>query len=112
MENVDFQTAERIYEVLIEYLVTYSFQILGALVIFGAGVLLAGWVSRLFLKLLERRQVDVTLRVFIASMVRLLLIGLAVIIALGNLGLSITPFIAAIGGLAVGASLAIQGPIS
>jgi small conductance mechanosensitive channel len=75
-------------------------------------VLLAGWVSRLFLKLLERRQVDVTLRVFIASIVRLLVIGLAVIIALGNLGISITPFIAAIGGLAVGASLAIQGPIS
>ena len=41
-----------------------------------------------------------------------MVIGLAVVIALGNLGISITPFIAAIGGLAVGASLALQGPIS
>jgi len=77
-----------------------------------AGVLIAGWTARALLRLLERRNVDTTLRQFIAATVRLLLIALAVIIALGNLGISITPFIAAIGGLAVGASLALQGPIS
>jgi len=106
------ETAERIYEVVIEFVVTYSFQIIGALLVFGAGVLVASWASNMLLKLLERRNVDLTLRVFIAGTTRFLLIGLAAIIALGNLGISITPFIAAIGGLAVGASLAIQGPIS
>ena len=108
----NMETAERIYEVVIEFVVTYSFQIIGALIIFGAGVVVAGWASNVLQRVLERRNVDVTLRIFIAGAAKLLLIGLAGIIALGNLGISITPFIAAIGGLAVGASLAIQGPIS
>jgi len=73
---------------------------------------IANWIARLLLRAQERRNVDPTLGQFIASAVRLLLIGLAIVIALGNLGISITPLIAAIGGLAVGASLALQGPIS
>ncbi|HTK99531.1 MAG TPA: mechanosensitive ion channel domain-containing protein [Pseudomonadales bacterium] len=105
-------TVQRIYEFVIQFLVGYSFQLFGAIVILVAGVIVAGWTAKALLRAQERRNVDVTLRQFIASVVRLLVIGLAVVIALSNLGISITPFIAAIGGLAVGASLALQGPIS
>jgi small conductance mechanosensitive channel len=42
----------------------------------------------------------------------LTVIGFFLVIALGKLGISITPLIAAIGGLAIGASFAIQGPVS
>jgi len=110
--NDNVETVHRAYDFVIQFLVGYSFQLLGAVVELIAGVLIAGWTARALLRLLERRNVDTTLRQFIAATVRLLLIALAVIIALGNLGISITPFIAAIGGLAVGASLALQGPIS
>jgi small conductance mechanosensitive channel len=109
-ENV--QVVQRIYEFVIQFLVGYSFQLLGAIVILIVGVVIAGWTAKALLRTQERRNVDVTLRQFIASAARLLVIGLAVVVALGNLGISITPFIAAIGGLAVGASLALQGPIS
>ncbi len=109
-ENV--QVVQRIYEFVIQFLVGYSFQLLGAVVILIAGVVIAGWTAKALLRTQERRNVDVTLRQFIASAARLLVIGLAVVVALSNLGISITPFIAAIGGLAVGASLALQGPIS
>ena len=105
------EVVQRIYEFVIQFLVGYSFQLLGAIVILIAGVIIAGWTAKALLRTQERRNVDVTLRQFIASAVRLVLIGLAVVIALGNLGISITPFIAAIGG-GVGASLALQGPIS
>jgi small conductance mechanosensitive channel len=108
----NIQTAQRVYDVVIQFLVGYSFQLFGAIVILIAGAVLAGWVAKALLRLQERRNVDVTLRQFIAAAVRLLVFGLAVVVALGNLGISITPFIAAIGGLAVGVSLAIQGPIS
>src|SRR5262249_37766824 len=43
---------------------------------------------------------------------RLIVLILFLIIALGKLGISMTPLIAALGGLAVGASFAIQGPVS
>lgn len=103
---------QRIYGVVVDFLVNYSFQILGAVIILIAGMLIARQVSRVLLRLLERRDVDVTLRQFIASTVRLVIIGLFVMIAMGKLGISITPLIAALGGLAVGASFAIQGPVS
>jgi small conductance mechanosensitive channel len=106
------QSFEHIYEFVAQFLIAYSFQLLGAIVVLIAGMVIAGWVAKWLLRLQEKRNVDPTLRQFIASAVRLLLIGLAIVIALGNIGISITPLIAAIGGLAVGASLALQGPIS
>jgi small conductance mechanosensitive channel len=112
MLDNNIQTVQHVYDVVIQFLVGYSFQLIGAIIIVVAGVIVAGWVAKALLRMQERRNVDVTLRQFIASVVRLLVIGLAGVMALSNLGVSITPFIAAIGGLAVGASLAIQGPIS
>ena len=102
----------QIYDTAIEHLVPYSFQLLGALVVIIAGVLIARFVSKLVLRLLEAREVDVTLRQFIASTVRLLMIIMFTVIAVQQLGIDITPLIAAIGGLAVGLSLALQGPVS
>ena len=112
MLDNNIQSVQRIYDVVIQFLVGYSFQLFGAVIIVIAGAVVAGWVAKAVLRVLERRNVDITLRQFIAAAVRLVLIGLAAVMALSNLGISITPFIAAIGGLAVGASLAIQGPIS
>ena len=110
--NDKVELVQRVYESVIQFLVGYSFQLFGAMVILIAGSVIAGWTAKALLRVQERRNVDVTLRQFIASAVRIMVIGLAVVIALGNLGISITPFIAAIGGLAVGVSLALQGPIS
>ena len=76
---------QRIYGGIVDFLVNYSFQILGAIIILVAGMLVARWVSRVLLRLLERRDVDVTLRQFIASTVRLIIIGLFVMIAMGKL---------------------------
>lgn len=96
----------------VDFMVTYSFQIVGAVIIMLIGFLVSNWVSNTLLRLQERRNIDVTLRQFIASAVRLLVLVMFLIIAVGKLGISITPFVAAIGGLAVGASFALQGPVS
>ena len=74
-----------------------------------AGFIVGSWVARAMLRVLEKRNVDVTLRQFMASSSRLVVVGLFVIIALSKLGISMTPIIAAVGGLAVGASFALQG---
>lgn len=108
----EIKQVQEIYDVIISFLINYSFQLIGAVIILIAGVLFAGWVSRMLIRLQEKRNVDATLQQFIAGTARLLIIGLFVIIALSKLGISINPFIAAIGGLAVGASFALQGPVS
>ena len=108
----ELELAQQAYDVVVDFVVNYSFQLVGAIIILIVGFIVGGWVARALLRLQERRNVDVTLRQFIASTVRLVVIGLFVMIAIGKLGISITPFIAALGGLAVGASFAIQGPVS
>ena len=107
----ELELAQQAYDVVVNFVVNYSFQLVGAIIILIVGFIVGGWVSRALLRLQERRNVDVTLRHLIASTVRLVVIGLFVMIAIGKLGISITPFIAALGGLAVGASFAHQGQI-
>ena len=108
----ELEFAQQAYDVVVNFVVTYSFRLVGAVLILIAGFIIGGMVSRALLRIQERQNVDVTLRHFIASTVRLIVIGLLVMIAVGKLGISITPFTAALGGLAVGASFAIQGPVS
>jgi small conductance mechanosensitive channel len=106
------ETLQHFYEVVIDFAVTYSFQLFGGLLTLAAGFLVAGWVSRALLRIQAARNVDKTLAGFIASTVRMMVVGMFIIVALSRIGISITPLIAAIGGLAVGASFAMQGPVS
>lgn len=103
---------EQVYELIVNFVVAYSFQLLGAVLVLILGFLVGGWVSRALLRIQEKRGVDVTLRALIASTVRIMVVGLFLIIALSQMGISITPLIAAIGGLALGVSFAVQGPVS
>jgi len=102
----------QVYQLLVDLAVNWSFKLVGALVVLAAGFMVGRWVANLLLRVMENKDVDITLRQFIASTVRLLVLIMFGVIALNQLGISITPLIAAIGGLAVGLSLALQGPVS
>ena len=101
-----------VYQLIVNFLVTYSFQVLGAILVLALGFVVGGWISRAMLRLMTHRNVDVTLREFIAGLVKILVVGVFLLAVLEKLGISVTPLVAAIGGLAVGASFAIQGPVS
>ncbi|MDF0535159.1 mechanosensitive ion channel family protein [Shewanella yunxiaonensis] len=103
---------QQVYDVITEYLVKYSFQILGALIIFLLGLWLAGKASTMVEKQLQKHNIDVTLSTFVTHLVRLLVIIMVGIIALGKLGISVTPMVAAIGAASLGAGLAVQGMLS
>ncbi|MDG4475891.1 mechanosensitive ion channel family protein [Thiovibrio frasassiensis] len=94
------------------FLVDYSFQVVGAIIILIGGFLLGSWVSTAVSKLCEKREIDVTLGHFLSSLAKIVVIGFAVIIALSKFGITIAPFIAAIGAAAFGATYALQGPLS
>ncbi len=101
-----------VYQLIVNFLVNYSFQLLGAVLVLVLGFIVGGWISRAVLRLMARRNVDLTLREFIAGVVKMVVVGVFLLAVLDKLGISVTPLIAAIGGLAVGASFAIQGPVS
>ncbi len=108
-ELVQFQ---EIYNLVVEFFVNYSFQIIGALIILLLGLWVAGKVSNWSLALMQRHNLDVTLSRFIASCVKILIVAMVAIVSLGKLGISVTPLIAMIGAVGLGAGLAIQGLLS
>lgn len=108
----EMATLQKAVDLAMEFMIQYSFQIVGALIILIVGLKLSGWLSRLIMRLCEKRRIDVTLARFFASTTKLLVMMFVIIIAIGKFGISIAPFIAALGALAFGSSFAIQGPLS
>jgi len=110
--KVDLANLKGLYAVIIEFVVKYSFQILGAIIILVVGLKLASWVSNLVVRLCEKHELDVTLSKFVGSLSKMLVMAFVVIITIGQFGISIAPLIAAVSAVAFGASFAIQGPLS
>ena len=97
---------------VIEFFVNYSFQVIGAFIILFAGLILGKWVANLINRVAEKKNLDITLGRFLGSMGKAVVLVFATIIALSKFGITIAPFIAAIGAAAFGATYAIQGPLS
>jgi len=66
----------------------------------------------LVLKICEKKNLEITLSRFFASGIRVAVAAAAFAIALPKLGIQITPFVAALGALGLGAGLAAQGLLS
>ncbi len=111
-EEIDLQSVEQIYRIAIDFFVNYSFQVIGAIVILLGGMIVSRWIARLVVAMGERRDLDITLRLFLGNIARLIVLGLFIVIALGNFGITLTPLVAAIGAAAFGLTLAVQGPVS
>ncbi len=101
-----------IYDMVVEFFVNYSFQLLGALLIIIIGFWIGGRAAALVRRASERHNLDITLASFFANTTRIIVIAIMVIIALGKIGISIGPFVAALGAVSLGAGLALQSPLS
>lgn len=110
--NEEFEQMAEVYQLVTTFLVTYSFQIIGAIIILLIGLIIARKIHNLILALCQKKGLDITLSRFIASSLRLLIVAMVGIIALNKVGISVTPLIAAIGAIGLGAGLAVQGLLS
>ncbi|BBN82167.1 mechanosensitive ion channel protein [Pseudoalteromonas sp. A25] len=112
MIEQEIKQVEHYFNLIRDYLVTYSMQVVGAILILILGLWLSNRISKMVEALMQRHNIDVTLTNFISNVVKVLLIIMFVIIALGKVGISVTPFVAAIGAASLGAGLALQGMLS
>ena len=111
---MDKELAEvnKFYNVIIEFFANYSLQIIGALIILIIGIIASKYVQKLIYKVLINNKIDETLSSFVSNFIRFLVVAMMAILALGKLGISIAPFIAALGALSLTAGLALQGSVS
>ena len=105
----EIDQVQKVYDIIIEFFANYTFQLIGAVIIFLIGYYVAGKVGNAVLRVCEKNKLDITLSRFISNTSKMLVVVLVTIISLGKLGISVTPFIATIGALSLGAGLALQG---
>lgn len=105
----EIDQVSKYYQLIVDFFANYSFQLIGALIIFIIGYIIAGKIAAVVLKVCERNKLDITLSQFLSNTSKMLIVIMVVVIALGKLGVSVTPFIAAIGAASLGAGLALQG---
>ncbi|MFW5706438.1 MAG: mechanosensitive ion channel family protein [Bacteroidota bacterium] len=99
MENYADQLMVMVWE--------YAPRFVGAIIVLLVGLQLIGWFTSWFGKSLEKRNIDVSLKPFLKSLVSILLKVLLVVSVMGMVGIQMTSFIAilAAAGLAIGLAL-------
>jgi small conductance mechanosensitive channel len=107
--RTELEQASKLYETVVNFFTNYSFQLVGALLILLLGYVVAGKVAKIILRVCEKQQLDITLSRFLASTTKVVIMIMISVMALSKIGVSITPFIAAIGAISLGAGLALQG---
>lgn len=110
--EADIQSLRRLVDVATELAVNYGFQAFGAVIILVVGWYASRWVEKIVEAFCDRSHLDITLARFFASLARSVVLLFVVIIALGKFGITIAPFVAALGAVAFGGTLALQAPLS
>ena len=99
-------------DLTLDLAIRYGFQVLGALVILGVGLLLARWVGNLFDGWLQKRALEPPARKLMVRVVRIIVLVFALVVALDKFGFQIAPLVAGIGVAGLGIGIALQGVLS
>lgn len=99
-------------DLITEYVIRYGFQVLGAILVFAVGALVARWAGRLAQRWLERQDMEPPIRMLLVKIIQILILVFTTMAALGQLGVQIAPLLAGIGVAGLGVGLALQGVLS
>ena len=94
---------------LIDLAIRFGPKLVVALLILVVGFFVGRWLGRLTERMLERLAIDAPVRLLLVRIVRILVLGLFLIMALQNLGVELLPLIAGLGVAGAGVALAMQG---
>ena len=98
---------ENYYDKIVDLVLFYGPKLIGAILVWIIGSIVIKTIVKTFEKLLNKRDIDVSLKPFLKGIVSSLLKVMLVISVLGMLGIEMTSFVAILGaaGLAVGMAL-------
>ncbi len=84
-------------------------KILAAIIVLIVGKFIVNWLNRLFAHMLEKRNVEPSVRSFLKSMVNILLVTLLFLTVVGTLGIELTSFAALLASVGVAIGMALSG---
>ena len=102
----------RTLDQIVELVVQYGLEVLGAFVLLVGGWLLSNFVKRNILRLLDRStRLDATLKPVLANLVRYTILGFVLIAVLAQFGVQTASIIAMLGAAGLAIGLALQGAL-
>ncbi len=101
-----------VLSVLQSLVVTWGLKVLGALVVFFVGRVVAGSLRKGMARVTERTAMDATLEKFVSSLVYYLVLVVAGVAALGMIGIQMASVLTILGAAGLAVGLAMQGTLS
>ncbi len=96
-------------QLIVNFFVLKGVDIIGTMIILGAGFFLSQWTGNVVQKWLQKQDLEPPVRGLMVKFVRLIVMAFVVVVAMQQLGVPIAPMIAGIGVAGVGIGLAMQG---
>jgi len=106
------ENAEAIIAQVQELVAVYGLKVVAALAILFFGRIVAKWLRRMVVRMMDKGNADPMIVSFVASITYVALMVFVVLAALGQLGIQTTSFIAILGAAGLAIGLALQGSLS
>jgi small conductance mechanosensitive channel len=110
--GMQMMTAQEMAVKTMQFFQKYTLTLIGSALILMAGWLIAVFIGKMIKGMLIKRRADVTITKFLVDIIVIFIISIAALLALGNFGITIAPFIAGLSVIGFGTSFALQGPLS
>ena len=94
---------------LIDYSIDHAGGLISGAIVVLVGFIVARWIGGILDRWLERKSMEQPMRTLLARIVRLIVVGMALIIGLSTAGMNVMGLIAFAGVAGVGVGLALQG---
>lgn len=107
--NEQLQTLDQVKSTAVDLLMRFGPKLLVAILILAVGVYVGRWVGRFVHKGLVKFDLEPPVRELLVRILRVLVLGIFLIMALQNLGVELLPLIAGLGVAGAGIALAMQG---
>jgi small conductance mechanosensitive channel len=110
---MDAATISKIAVQVSDMILQYGLDLLGAVILLIAGWLFAGWSGRAVRRALDRApRMDETLKPFLSTLVRYVVLTLVLVAVLAQFGVQTTSIIAVVGAAGLAVGLALQGTLA
>ena len=107
--NEQLQTLDQVKSTAIDLALHFGPKLLVAIIILTAGVFVGRWIGRFMHKGLIKFDMEPPVRELLVRVLRVLVLGIFMLMALQNLGVELLPLIAGLGVAGAGIALAMQG---
>jgi small conductance mechanosensitive channel len=112
MNNMDMDNMDKVLLQMKTWLGVYGLKVIGAILIFVIGRIVARWLTRVAGKVMSKSNVDPTLARFAERGVFILLMLIVVMAALDQVGVQTTSLVAVLGAAGLAIGLAMQGSLA